>query len=183
MAPELFIPPCIRNLPRCLHPPPPITPLGIQIQGPLGSIQKLLLKISWHDIVIFPQPGGLELASLTHRALYGEEDKQAGGIPAVRDEYLGWVTEGGKPLDHIDYYGVTFDHLVPADDPSPEVLAISIVEVDNDRGAFANNVLSFQIDATEYTGKKVLAVPRCCQVKKGTQDRRRWNGLVAERDK
>jgi hypothetical protein len=63
------------------------------------------------------------------------------------------------------------------------VLAISIIEVDNDGGAFANEVLSFAIDPTEYTGKKVLAVPRCCQVKKGTQDRQRRNDLVAERDR
>jgi hypothetical protein len=86
-------------------------------------------------------------------------------------------------FSHIDYYGVTFDHLVPADDPNPEILAISIIEVDNDGGAFANKVLPFRIDPTEYTRKKVLAVPRCCQVKKGTQDRRRWNSGVAERDK
>jgi hypothetical protein len=38
------------------------------------------------------------------------------------------------------------------------MLAISIIEVDNDGGAFANEVLSFAIDPTEYTGKKVLAV-------------------------
>lgn len=62
------------------------------------------------------------------------------------------------------------------------MLAINIIEVDNDGGAFANEVLSFPIDLTGYTGKKVLAVPRCCQVKKGTQDRGRINGLVAERD-
>jgi hypothetical protein len=86
-------------------------------------------------------------------------------------------------FSYIDYYGVTFDHLVPADDPNPEVLAISIIEVDNDGGAFANNVLLFQIDPTEYTGKKVLAVPRCCQVKQGTQDRQRCNTEVAERNR
>jgi hypothetical protein len=63
------------------------------------------------------------------------------------------------------------------------VLAISIIEVDHDGGAFANKVLSFQIDPTEYTGKRVLAVPRCFQVKKGTQDRQRLNAEVAERDK
>jgi hypothetical protein len=63
------------------------------------------------------------------------------------------------------------------------VLAISIIEVDNDRGAFANKVLQFQIDPTEYTGKRVLAVPRCCQVKKGSQDRQRCNAEVAERDR
>jgi hypothetical protein len=61
---------------------------------------------------------------------------------------------------YIDYYGVTFNHLAPANDPSPEVLAISIVKVDNDEGAFANKVLLFQINPTEYTRKKVLAVPR-----------------------
>lgn len=54
--------------------------------------------------------------------------------------------------------------------------------MDNDGGAFANEVLPFSIEITEYVGKKVLAVPRCCQVKKGTQDRGRINGLVAERD-
>jgi hypothetical protein len=83
---------------------------------------------------------------------------------------------------YIDYYGVTFDHLVPASDPNPEVLAISIIEVDNDGGAFANQHLLFSVDPTEYTGKKVLAVPRCCQVKKGTLDRKRINGNVAERN-
>jgi hypothetical protein len=29
----------------------------------------------------------------------------------------------------IDYYGVTFDHLVPPDDTNPEVLQINIVEI------------------------------------------------------
>ncbi|KAL5344203.1 hypothetical protein ACLOAV_010821 [Pseudogymnoascus australis] len=183
MAFELFIPPCIHHPPHRLHPPPPTRPLRIQIQGPLESIQKLLPKTSWHEIVRFPQPGGLELATLTHRAVYGEEGpKEGDGVPAVRDEYLAWAMEGRTPLDYIDYYGVTFDHLVPADDPNPEVLAISIIEVDNDGGAFANNNLLFQIDPTEYK-KKVLAVPRCCQVKQGTQDRQRCNTEVAERDR
>jgi hypothetical protein len=85
-------------------------------------------------------------------------------------------------FSYIDYYGVTFDHLVPADDPNPEVLAISIFEVNNDGGAFANKNLLFRIDPAEYK-KKVLAVPRCCQVKKGTQDRQRCNTEVAERDR
>ena len=82
-----------------------------------------------------------------------------------------------------------FDHLVPADDPNSEVLTINIIEVDNDGGVYAdggkyaNEVLLFSLNPTEYTGKKVLAVPRCCQHKKGTQDRGRVNGLVAERDR
>jgi hypothetical protein len=89
---------------------------------------------------------------------------------------------------YIDYYGVTFDHLVTAGDSNPEVLAINIVEVDNDGGiyadggTYANQVLQFPVDPTDYTGKRVLAVPRCCQHKKGTQDRARINSEVDERE-
>lgn len=82
----------------------------------------------------------------------------------------------------IDYYGVTFDHLVPADDPSPEVLQINIIEMDDDQGAYAKAVLPFAVDVTNYSGKNVLAVPRCCQTRKGTQDRDRVNDSVAESD-
>ena len=38
---------------------------------------------------------------------------------------------------------------------------VSIIEVDNDGGAFANKHLSFVVYPTEYKEKKVLAVPRC----------------------
>lgn len=68
------------------------------------------------------------------------------------------------------------------------MLAINIVEVDSsdgiyaDGGIYANKVLLFSVDPREYTGKKVLAVPRCCQYKKGTQDRDRINSEVEERD-
>jgi len=100
MALELSIPPCIHSPCHRLHPPPPAKPLRIQIQGPLESIQKLLPETSWDKIVRFPQPGGLELARLAHRALYGEEGlKEADGIPAVRDEYLAWAMEGRRPLE------------------------------------------------------------------------------------
>ena len=48
----------------------------------------------------FPQPGGLELASLTYQALYGEEGHtEADGIPAVRDKYLAWAIEGRRLLE------------------------------------------------------------------------------------
>lgn len=71
----------------------------------------------------FPRPGGLELA--THQILYGQD-----GALVARDEYLAGAMEGRKSLDRIDYYGVTFDHLVPANEPDPEVLVININEVD-----------------------------------------------------
>lgn len=82
----------------------------------------------------------------------------------------------------IDYYGVTFDHLVPADDPDPEVLQINIFEMDYDEGLYANTYLPFKVDPSEYTGRKVLAVPRCCSKRKGTTDRLRVNDGVAMRD-
>ncbi|KAK8141396.1 hypothetical protein G3M48_000125, partial [Beauveria asiatica] len=116
---DLCINTCIQKPRHRLHPPPSGTPLRIRIQGPLESIEKLLPEAKWHSIVPFPQPGGVELANLTHEAFY------------------------------IDYYGVTFDHLVPRDCPDPEVLVINIIELDNnggiyaDGGLYANEVLAF----------------------------------------
>ena len=89
---ELCIPPCVLSRRHELHPPPSDKPLRIRIQGPLETIRKLLPDVSWHPIAPFPQPGGLELASLTHRALYGGEGRDAGAV--VRDEYLAWEVEG-----------------------------------------------------------------------------------------
>ncbi|RYP57951.1 hypothetical protein DL769_009186 [Monosporascus sp. CRB-8-3] len=186
MALELHIPPCVSTPAHPLHPAPPEQPLRIHIEGPLVSIQKLLPGITWHTDVtplVFPQPAGLELARLTYQKIYRRDVRpEIAGDMVVRDEYLGWVM-GVIPLRHIDYYGVTFDHLVPAHDSDPEVLQINIIEMDDDGGAYANEHLPFAVDPAEYTGKKVLAVPRCCQKRKGTQDRARVNSSVAERDK
>ncbi|KGO48616.1 hypothetical protein PEX1_103540 [Penicillium expansum] len=81
----------------------------------------------------------------------------------------------------IGYYGVTFDHLVPTHDINPEVLQINIIEIEDDNGIYANTWLSFAIDPTNFIEKKVLAVPRCCQKRKGTQDRWQVNALVDQR--
>ncbi|KAK6222223.1 hypothetical protein QIS74_04478 [Colletotrichum tabaci] len=77
------------------------------------------------------------------------------GDMAVRDEYMGWVKLDEKILEEIDYYGVTFDHLVSDDDVDPEVLQINIIETDNDDAEYANTYLPFSVDASEYTGKRV----------------------------
>ena len=100
----------------------------------------------------------------------------------MRDEYLAWMAEA-RPERKINYYGVTFDHLVPTDDLDPEVLQINIIEMENDDGVYALEGLPFEVDVEEFRGKKVLAVPRCCQKRKGTQDRRRINVGVKERDR
>jgi hypothetical protein len=81
----------------------------------------------------------------------------------------------------IDYYGITFDHLVPTDDADPEVLQINIIEIEDDGGIYANENSRLEIDPADYAGKKVLAVPRCCQKRKGTTDRRRINDGVNAR--
>ncbi|KAH8593163.1 hypothetical protein B0O99DRAFT_628272, partial [Bisporella sp. PMI_857] len=142
MALELYIPPCISTSGNPLHPPPLEQPLRIQIEGLLVSIQKLPPEVLWRTDVsspVFPQPAGPqpagpELARLAYQKIYGHEVRpDVAGDMIVRDEYLGWVT-GVTPLKHIDYYGVTFDHLVPADNPNPKVLQINIIEMDNDGG-------------------------------------------------
>lgn len=53
-------------------------------------IQKLLPNVSWHKIVPFPQRGGLELANLSHRTLYGQDGfNVAGGVLTVAGRVLG----------------------------------------------------------------------------------------------
>lgn len=81
----------------------------------------------------------------------------------------------------IDYYGVVFDHLVHEDDADPEVLQINILETDDDGGAYANAGLLFPVDPLHYAGVRILAVPRCCQKRRGKTDRRRVNGQVKVR--
>ncbi|PNH53256.1 hypothetical protein VD0002_g2371 [Verticillium dahliae] len=146
MAPELYIPSCIREPAHPFHPPPLGKPLRIQIEGPLVSVKKLLPDTPWHVSYIltsFPQIAGPLLAKLTFEKIYGHPVRpDVEGDLVVRDEYLGWVREV-RPRNEIDYYGVTFDHLVPADDPNPEVLQININEMDDDEGAYANKYLPF----------------------------------------
>ncbi|KAG8169257.1 hypothetical protein KVR01_000002 [Diaporthe batatas] len=189
MGYELCIPACVCDPAHPYHPPPLDKPLRIQIDGPLVAIEKLLPSASWHTnplALVFPQPAAPDLAKLAYRAIYGHDVRpDVIGDAIVRDEYLGWVNE--KPLNKIDFYGVTFDHLVPADDVDPDVLQINILELEVTEGPYADGVayaqqnLLFSFDPTEYIGKKVLAVPRCCQRRKGTQDRGRINDSVAER--
>lgn len=97
MGLELYIPPCVSNPAHPLHPPPLEKPLRIQIEGPLVAVQKLLPSISWHTdplALVFPQPGGHELAKLAYRVLYGQDARhEVTDDMVVRDEYLGWVTD------------------------------------------------------------------------------------------
>lgn len=70
----------------------------------------------------------------------------------------------------------------------PEVLQINIIELETDEGPYAggveyaNTYLNVKIDRADYVGKRILAVPRCCQKRKGTQDRGRINEGVHYRE-
>lgn len=78
---------------------------------------------------------------------------------------------------------MTFDHFVPADDTDPDVLQINVFEFEDDNGAYANENLPFAVDPAAFMEKKLLAVPRCCQKRKGTQGGGRVNEGVAAREK
>ena len=82
----------------------------------------------------------------------------------------------------IDYYGVTFDHLVPKDDSNPEVLQINIVEIEDDADIYAKKYNKIIINPADYIEKQVLAAPRYCSTRTGTSDRDKINGAVSERN-
>lgn len=116
--------------------------------------------MSWHVDVgnpTFPQPAGEKLAELTSQTIYGSN-----ALPdieshlVVRDEYLGTRSECTPGLHEprdlltavqssdIDYYGVTFDNNVPSDEYFPEVLQINIIEIETDKGEYANGYRSIR---------------------------------------
>lgn len=61
------------------------------------------------------------------------------------------------------------------------MLQIDIIEVEDDNGVYTNIWVLFAVDPAEFIGKKALAVPRCCQKRKGIHDRRRVNAPVDQR--
>ncbi|OHF03067.1 hypothetical protein CORC01_01451 [Colletotrichum orchidophilum] len=142
MALELFIPPCIRSPASRLHLPHIERPLRVQIEGPREYIQKLFPSVEWETTLRdrkFPQAAGSALAALTFRHIYGMRVRSdVPGDMVVRDEYMRWIERDKINVDDIDYYGVTFDHLVPVDDVDPEVLQINIIATDDDDGKSAN---------------------------------------------
>lgn len=87
-----------------------------------------------------------------------------------------------QQLGKIDHYGVAFDNDFPPDKCFPEVLQINIFGIEADEGEYTNEYLPFTVDPADCIGKKILAVPRCCRKRKGSTDRRRVNGSVAEID-
>lgn len=77
---------------------------------------------------------------------------------------------------------MTFDHGVPAVEKNPMVLQITILEMEQDDGLYVKNGIFFSVDPTGYAGIGILAVPRCCQERRGNTDRVRINSGVQTRD-
>ncbi|KZM27858.1 hypothetical protein ST47_g996 [Ascochyta rabiei] len=157
----LHIPPCVTTPPHRFHLPLREQPLRIHAEGPLLALQKLLPEVSWHLTTHSPEflmCGGPKLAELVYQKIYGRKARpDVAGDMVVRDEYMGWIPNA-PPM--IDYYGVTFDHLVPADDTNPEVLQINIVEIEDDAGMYAIQYNRFEINPADYIGKQVLVNER-----------------------
>lgn len=95
----------------------------------------------------------------------------------MRDLSLSTVTS------KIDYYGVTFDHNVPADDEFPRSCKFRLLEIEADDEEHSIKVLPFQIDPACYIGKKILALSWCCQCSKSSTDYKSFNGLAARRER
>ena len=81
----------------------------------------------------------------------------------------------------INYYSVTFDHLVPADNTNLEVFQINILKIEDNKGVYTTQYNKFVINPADYIGKQVLGAPRCYSTRKGTSDTKRINDAVNER--
>ncbi|KAK2744017.1 hypothetical protein FQN57_004470 [Myotisia sp. PD_48] len=143
----------------------------------LLAIQRLLPKAEWQRSPCFAPdrsllPAGSELANLAFRVLY-DRDVQPDiiGDMVVRTETYQALVET-PTVFIIDYYGVTFDHLVPAKDTYPETLQINIIEVEDDEGKSASKYLPFEVDPSDYVGKKFLLYQDAVKKGRGLQIRR-----------
>lgn len=91
------------------------------------------------------------------------------------------------PLRISDRYGITFDHLVPADDDDPHTLCLTIYELEKEIPGWAgvdyvSEDVLFPVNLADYAGKRVLAVPQCCQTGTSVEDNFRINAHVDLRD-
>ncbi|KAI1171012.1 hypothetical protein F4777DRAFT_566894 [Nemania sp. FL0916] len=192
MAFKLVLPQCGQT-PGCVnHPPEPDKPLRIQIMGLLNDIDNL-----FDDGMKMPRPKhteklaadnfiepGLRLARIGFGLLYGRDVDPGNSSDMVpRHQYDVWrVATPDRvilPEPIHEAYAITFDHLLgPEHEDDPETLMLNIVDPNDDAEA-----KFITIDKSLYTSETepvLLLVPRCCQVRKGTTDRRRINREIRE---
>ncbi|KAI1146655.1 hypothetical protein F4825DRAFT_440057 [Nemania diffusa] len=191
MAFKLVLPQCAQT-PTCVnHPPESEKALRIQVMGDNKDFDNLLddgtkmptPKSSMDKATEFIKPG-LQVAQMAFRLLYGREPDPGNPSDMVpRHQYDIW--RGATP-DRVllpepilEAYAITFDHLLgPDDEDDPETLMLNIVDPNDPLSADL-----ITIDTSPYTSGSelvLLLVPRCCQIRKGTTDRRRINREVRE---
>ncbi|KAI5862903.1 hypothetical protein GGS23DRAFT_570054 [Durotheca rogersii] len=191
MPANLIIPRCEQNPVHPNHPPPQDKPLRIQILGLNKIIDQLFgdgAKMPSEDRPITSttldfDEVGLRFAKMAFKQLYGRDvDPNTPSDFVPRYQYNTFHGKVGEcqPWEHvIDGYGITFDHLVsPADDDDPETLMINVCDPSDPKAA-----PYIRLDLGQYNAGPesfVLLVPRCCQLRRGTTDRRGINGQVRE---
>ncbi|KAI0102205.1 hypothetical protein GGR51DRAFT_298461 [Nemania sp. FL0031] len=191
MAFRLVLPQC-EQTPTCVnHPPESEKPLRIQVMGDNKDLNNLFddgtkmptPKSSMDKAKEFIKPG-LELARMTFRLLYGRDPDPGNPSDMVpRHQYDIWRGATADrvllPEPILEGYAITFDHLLgPDDEDDPETLMLNIV--DPNEPPIADLIT---VDKSPYISKSepvLLLVPRCCQVRKGTTDRRRINREIRE---
>ncbi|KAI1299873.1 hypothetical protein F5Y03DRAFT_364995 [Xylaria venustula] len=191
MAFKLVLPQCEQTPPCMNHPPEWENPLRIQIGSDIVDLNNLFgdgvkitsPKSSLNRSAEFIEPG-LRLVQMAFRLLYGRDPDPGNPSDMVpRHQYDVWRGATADrtllPEPILEGYAITFDHLLgPDDEDDPETLMLNIVDPNDPSRAD-----HMTIDKSPYTsgpGPVLLLVPRCCQVRKGTTDRRRINREIRE---
>ncbi|KAI3332454.1 hypothetical protein HD806DRAFT_480605 [Xylariaceae sp. AK1471] len=147
---------------------------GLKMPTPKSSLDKA---------ADFIEPG-LRLVQMAFRLLYGcDPDPGNPSDMVLRHQYDIWRGATADrvllPEPILEGYAITFDHLLgPDDEDDPETLMLNILDPNDP--LIANFIT---IDKDPYTSGPepvLLLVPRCCQARKGTTDRRRINREIRE---
>ncbi|KAK3900527.1 hypothetical protein C8A05DRAFT_17173, partial [Staphylotrichum tortipilum] len=174
MAVRLVIPPCGEMPKHQHHLPPEATSLRVSIGASRAEVQRLIPNLfpppsvdeDVSDEDFYDQNPGVEFAKLVFAELFGRApSEQTPGDFVFRQAAFGG--DGNMITD----YDITFDHLVPDREDSPEVLQLN---------TFSLAQLKYsKIPLDQYaTEGNVILLPRCCQTRIGSTDRGRVNDMV-----
>ncbi|KAF2964885.1 hypothetical protein GQX73_g8682 [Xylaria multiplex] len=194
---KLILPQCEQTSTCVNHPPEWEKPLRIQISGWNKDLDNLFEdglkmpkpKSSMDRATEFIEPG-LRLVQMAFRLLYSRNPDPATPSDMVpRHQYDIW--RGATPdrvllpepmqrdYTRLEGYTITFDHLLgPGDEDDPETLMLNIIDPNDP--VRADHMTISKSPYTSGSEPVLLLVPRCCQVRKGTTDRRRINREIRE---
>ncbi|CAH0043512.1 unnamed protein product [Clonostachys solani] len=191
MPAHLVIPPCEHNPAHPNHLPSYEKPLRIQILGTNSLIDQVfedgIHMPSQERPIVSPvdfDEVGIRFAKMAFKQLYRRDvDPNNSSDFVPRYQYHMYRGKRGEcqPWEHtIEGYGITFDHCVPEDDDDPETLMINVCGPSDSQSA---SYYSLDLGVYKTSPATVLLVPRCCQLRKGTTDRKGINDQVREAKK